>query len=303
MKFLDPIFAARPLLHLPIWSIYLVSLKYHLNLTGDGFALSDLGLLGLLSMMAAGGYYLNQVYDAAGDAINNKLGYIERGLISPATMQLLFFTLSVVAVALSYLYSLTTFVIMLQLFVISYLYSAPPFRLKDRPISGLIANAYCFGFLIPFVVMPDISFHNNGQLGWENPFYFAFAVAAIHLLTTIPDRRGDRAVGKRTIAVMIGPRLTILLAIIFLIIAAGFAYYSAHGILVYVALFSIFPALAAQMLNNDRIVAMAAKLPILILTILAGYFFWGYLLFIVALLIGTRIYYFKRFGIIYPRMA
>jgi hypothetical protein len=36
---------------------------------------------------------------------------------------------------------------------------------------------------------------------------------------------------------------------------------------------------------------------------LAGYFFPVYFLFIVALLIATRIYYRKRFDVIYPRLA
>jgi len=303
MKLLDFVFAARPLLHLPIWSIYLVSLHYHLALSDGAFALSDLGLMGLLSLMAAGGYYLNQVYDIDGDSFNNKLGFIEREIISAKTMHLLFILLSVVTIGLSYLYSFTTFVIFVQLFLLSYLYSAPPFRLKDRPISGLFANAYAFGIVVPLAIMPDLGNHNNGLLGRENPFYFFFAVAAIYLLTTIPDRRGDRLVGKKTIAVVLGPRLTILAAIVLLLASAFFGYYAEYAILVYVSLFSIFPALAALLFNNDRITAMAAKLPILLLTILAGYFFWGYLLFVVALIILTRIYYFKRFGIIYPQLA
>jgi hypothetical protein len=48
-------------------------------------------------------------------------------------------------------------------------------------------------------------------------------------------------------------------------------------------------------------VAAAAKLPLLLLTLLAGFFYPGYFLFVVALLFGTRIYYRRRFHIAYPR--
>ena len=42
---------------------------------------------------------------------------------------------------------------------------------------------------------------------------------------------------------------------------------------------------------------------VLMLTLLAGYFFWGYILFVVALIIGSRIYYRKRFLITYPKLT
>ena len=48
---------------------------------------------------------------------------------------------------------------------------------------------------------------------------------------------------------------------------------------------------------------MAAKMPLLALTLLAGYYYPVYLGFVVALLVGTRTYYHRRFGVIYPELA
>ena len=74
----DFFFAARPMLHLPIWSVYLVSLHYHNQLSGSKFDLSDLAMLCLLSLMAAAAYYLNQIHDYDSDKINRKLGCMQR---------------------------------------------------------------------------------------------------------------------------------------------------------------------------------------------------------------------------------
>ena len=157
-----------------------------------------------------------------------------------------------------------------------------------------------FQFLM---VMPEMNAHNAGLLGWDNPFYFFFAVAAVHILTTIPDRKGDLAAGKMTIAVWLAPVTARLLAFVLLLVSAFVAWRSGHTLLIITSLLSVVPLLAALMRPSDKADLLAAKAPILLLTLLAVYFFPGYLLFVVALVILSRIYFARRFKLVYPKLT
>jgi 4-hydroxybenzoate polyprenyltransferase len=76
MKVLDFIFAARPLLHIPVWTVYLITLHHHRQADNGLFSIEDLVMLGCLSLLFAGAFYLNQVYDYDSDLRNKKLGFL-----------------------------------------------------------------------------------------------------------------------------------------------------------------------------------------------------------------------------------
>ena len=303
MKLLDFVFAARPMLHLPIWSIYLVALFYHQKLSGGHFQWSDVGMLACLSLLASGAYYLNQVYDFDSDKINRKLGFLQAGLLDKRELMTAYLVVSVTAIGCAFFYSFLILMIFLQFFVFGYVYSTPPLRLKDRPFPGLLANAYTFGLLVPFTVMPQLNLHNAGLLGWDNPIYFFLAVAAVYLLTTLPDRKGDKAVGKRTMAILLKPTTVKLVAFLLMILAAYVAARSQRNVLALLSLVSLLPTLAALFVKSEKLELFAAKFPILLLTLLAGYFYPAYLLFIIVLLISCRIYYRRRLNLTYPKLT
>ena len=211
--------------------------------------------------------------------------------------------ITLIPIVISYFISIWILIVFLQFFVLGFLYSSNPFQLKNRPILGLLTNAYSFGWLVPLTVMPDINMHNAGLLGWDNPFYFFLAVASVHIMTTIPDRDGDLKTDKKTIAVIMSPASSKILAIALLIISIVVAYQSGFLLLSGLSLLSSLVVLMSIFYSSNKLCLFATKLPILLLTLLAGYFYIYYLLFIVVLLIATRIYYKKRFGIIYPQIA
>jgi 4-hydroxybenzoate polyprenyltransferase len=303
MKLFDYIFAARPPLLLPVWSIFLVCLHYHHKLAGKTFVWQELIILAGLTVLTASAYYINQVYDKESDEKNSKLGFLQKGLVSPVTLMALYIMFSVLALTVSVFISQATFFVFLQLFLISFIYSVPPLRLKDRPISGLFANAYSFGFLIPLSIMPAINQHNAGLLGWDNPLYFFLSVMGVHILTTIPDIRGDRATGKNTIGVVLPVRVSLFVAISAFLGAAFVAQVSNYLPLMVIAIISATLTLAALVTSNIQVILAAVKVPILLLTLLAVYFYPVYLVFVVATLFATRAYYKKRFNTVYPRLA
>lgn len=303
MKSFDFFFAARPLLQLPIWTVYLISLHYHHRLSGERFGWIDLTMMLSISLIFTGAVYLNQVFDFESDRINKKLGFLQKGILSRSPLLAGFLILSIIPLAAAPLISKFTLFLMAQFLVLSYVYSAPPLKLKDRPIGGLVANGYGHGLLVAVAVMPDMSIHNAGLLGWNNPLYFTLTVGATYILTTIPDQVGDEATGKRTMAVVLGRVGALLFAGALFVIAALVAYRSGYAMLVYLSMGTVFLVLGALLLRTAAAVRFAAKMPLLILTLAAGYYYPGYLLFVVALVLITRAYYRRRFGIIYPELA
>ena len=303
MKILDSIFAARPMLHVPVWTVYLISLHHHNRLSGEHFDLWDLATLAVLSLLFAGVYYINQVYDIESDRINGKLGFLHDDKLSVTYMSALYLIVTVVGVALGGLYPLFFWGLLAQIAFLGWAYSAPPLRLKDRPLWSLFVNAWCIGALIPLTTMPEINIHNAGLLGWDTPFYFLLAVASITILTMIPDREGDARTGKRTLAVALGVRWSLTVALVLMILAAVVAFRSQFAALFYLAGFASMNILMAILLPVERIVLIAIKLPLLCMIGLAGFHYPGYIAFIVALIFCTRIYYQKRFGILYPSLS
>lgn len=303
MKAFDFLFAARPMLHLPVWTVFLITLHFHHELSGDSFDWRDLLMLVCLNLAFAGSYYINQVFDVRSDAINNKLGFIGKGLLSIKAMSWAFGITSVAAVAIAAFLSSFTFGLVAQIVFLSYAYSASPLRLKDRLFWSLFVNAWAFGFLVPLSVLPGLNFNNIGLLGWDNPIYFLLAVGAVSALTMIPDRSGDEATGKRTIAVVFGIKQTLAVAFVLMLCAAYVAYKSHYAALFYLAGLAALFILASLIINSPRLILVAIKLPLLLLTLLAGFFYPGYLVFLVVLIFATRIYYRRRFGINYPSLA
>jgi len=303
LKATDLFFAARPMLHIPVWSIYLVCLHYHHQLSGERFDRWDPLMLICLSLMTAGSYWWNQVYDFESDRANDKLGFLQQGLLNRTQLTAAFLVSSLVGLAVTPLYSVLIFAIFAQAFFLSFAYSAPPLRLKDRPMWGLFANAWGLGFLVPFCVMPELTVHNAGLLGWDDPIYFFLAVASIYSLTTVPDVAGDAITGKRTIAVVFGKRVALIVALALVLLSALVAYRSGFILLCLLSMLSGLLVMAAFALGSDRVTLAAAKMPILLLTLLAAYFYPMYLLFIIVLVAATRIYYARRFNMSYPRLA
>jgi 4-hydroxybenzoate polyprenyltransferase len=291
------------MLHLPVWSIFFVALRYHHELSGESFGRQNLVMLVCLTLLGASACYLNQVYDADSDRLNNKCHFLQRGLVSERALMIGFVATSALALALSLTVSFLAFFICIQLLALGYLYSAPPVRLKDRPIGGFLANAYGIGFLVPFAVFPQMQADTAGLLGWDNPFYFFCAVGSIYILTCVSDQYGDATAGKRTIAVVTGFSVSHILALLLMIVAALCAFQSEFPILMGLALIAAVAIAGALRLKSDSAVRLAAKLPIILLTLLAGWLYPIYLIFVVVLILATRIYYARRLGIHYPELA
>jgi len=299
VKVIDFLFAARPMLFLPIWSIFLISYRF-LNHPRP-FSINAFLVLVGASLMTAGVYYINQIYDYESDLINRKLGFLQSGFIGKREMVSAYLAVSIVSLVIGYLTGLLIFLLLLVVFLIGFFYSAPPLKLKDRPLWGLLANGIGYGVMLPMMV-PGF-FGGEKTLSLLLVAYFLFTVSAAYLLTTIPDREGDSATGKNTMATRFSNRALILSGVVLIILSLATSILMKQYYLFAMSAISLFLFCFALLRNRESAILFACKFPILLMSLLAGYYYPPYLVFIVVLIAATRLYYRKRFDVIYPRLG
>lgn len=298
MKIIDFIFAARPLLHFPSWSIFLIT-AFIIGGDGKESANHFLALAGM-TLMIAGVYFINQLYDYDTDLINRKLGFLQSGLIRPQEMVSAYLAVSLVGIIIGGAVGLSTLASYLIIFILGYLYSAPPFKLKDHPLGGLLINGIGFGLIVPMTVP---GFWDGGSsIRLYLPLYFTLTSAAGYLLTIIPDRKGDILSGKITLATNHSDHFLIGLGIMLLFLSALCAFLMAQNYLLIFSFVSLGLFSASLLYPRENLILLACKFPILLLSILAGCYFPVYIVFMLAVIIMSRLYFKRRFGIIYPRI-
>ncbi len=294
----DFIFAARPMLMLPVWSIYLVSFQLsnksnHLNTPHFLFLIA-------ITLVIGAAYYINQYFDYESDRINNKIGFLQYGLISKREIISAYIVLTLIGILLSICLGFRYCGIITLMVLLALGYSAPPLRLKDGALSGLLANAIGYGILIPMSIQPKFMYSN--RISIFPMIYFFMTVSAIYILTTIPDRKGDISINKNTMATQWNDRSLISIGGMLLVISLFISILMHEFVLSIISFFSLMSFFYALLSPTDSRILMACKFPILLLTLIAGYYFPTYLVFIIVLIMSTRLYYYRRFGIKYPRM-
>jgi 4-hydroxybenzoate polyprenyltransferase len=199
---LDYVFFLRPVLLLPVWTTFLLGCG-----RTDRFWPTAAIAIGMLSLSAAFGaaFVLNQYFDVEGDRRNRKCPFISSGRISrPSALRyygLLLLLALGTAIAIPWAIAL-----ILAVLALGVLYSAPPWRWKDRPYAALFANALAHGGVVFLCGQRAAGVDLLKAVTPALPYLFG--VAAVYLLTTIPDLEGDRETGKRTLAVTLGPERT-----------------------------------------------------------------------------------------------
>jgi len=296
-KCLDHLFLLRPVLMPPLWTILL--LGYYQGRRGLGY-FGPLGRTFLFSTFLMGAIYiLNQLRDIESDRINRKLFLLPEGWVSS-------WSAWAEAIILFLLAGFGTFKIapplgfaFLFAMILGAAYSFPPLSLKDRPWGGLLANmlghgllAFSFGWL---TASPSFSLR---LLCYSLPY--GLAIGAVYLNTTLPDREGDRIVGKRTLGIIWGRRRVVLLSTIFVLLAAGGGYLNGDLPLLASSLVVLPLFVRANFGSGMEVVVRATKVSILVLSGAACLFFPWYFLLLVVGLIGSRFYYRRRFNLAYP---
>jgi 4-hydroxybenzoate polyprenyltransferase len=243
-------------------------------------------------------YLLNQIFDRESDERNNKCFYLSRGIFRVRTlvfMSLFFF------LAASYAYHRTGEPQRIPLFLalaLALLYSLPPVRLCSRPFLDMIANAVGYGG-VAFV----LGFRALNSSGTDAVWLcvpYVLLVAATFLHTTILDIDGDRAASKISTSVLIGVDGSIVLAAVIHATAFILAILTGRPMAIIVTGGSLPFTVYSIFKRTGRVSAFLIQANTLIVTVAAAVLWPVYLGALVPLILLSRFYHKKRFGIPYP---
>ena len=296
---LDYIFFLRPMLHPPVWTI--VILGYYRSPSRPE-SISVLILLLAISSAAAGwAYVVNQITDVESDRINNKLYFLPRGLVSLKASYIMAFILFSLTLIGGFLMSRTIALLFGLGLILGYAYSAGPLMGKNRPVTGAFINGMAHGIL-PFMAGQIAAGGDwKSALALSVPYFFA--VVAVFIGTTIPDISGDSRIGKITPAVVMGTGPATVAMTFSVIISIVLGLLAGDTPLAIAAILSLPFYIVAVIRPSDRAAVIAVKISVLFLSLAACWRFWPYAVTLIVLLVSTRAYYRRRFGLSYPSIA
>lgn len=168
-------------------------------------------------------YGINDIYDYESDKLNPRKGSIEGAKLKPEHHSLVrkaslvgAFSLwlgSLISLNPSNFFSITI------LLIISYFYSAPPLRLKDKPPLDSLSN----GLIFLSVFAAGYSFGGPLLRIPLKIYLLAACISGVHSFSTIMDYSVDKRIGDRTFAVAFGKRAAAFFALLIFILTLAFA--------------------------------------------------------------------------------
>lgn len=296
----DYIFLLRPTILLPVWTFFLLGAA-HGDPSGGAPPTSLLAGLACFTAMMGAVYIVNQITDRDSDLANGKLFLIPHGIIGVRAAWIEAGALAAAAVvAAAIILPLSFLVVLLAGLLLGLGYSLEPLRLKRRPALDLAASGLGSGVVNTLAGWTATGAPLQGLLVLAP---YPLAVAAVHLLTTLADAEGDAACGLRTSGVALGRSRGTMIAGILMTVSAGTAAAAGNtaALICAVASLPLFMIAARRGGAADgRTVLMPARAATLAYSIAAGVFYPLYLAWAAAVLLLTRLYYRRRFGIRYP---
>lgn len=309
IRILDYLYLTRPVLFFPGWATLLAG---YLVAAGDAGRILPLppeirplfwhgGIVtAMLSFAGAMGgcFILNQLQDVDSDRKNRKLfllgdglvplrhGYIESALLLGASL------LGAASLGRQYVFFTAVFIL-----VTGYLYNYPPFRFKDYPLRGLIANMLMgwLAFILGGLLLTEFT----GALLLQSLPYLAYNTA-LYFLTTIPDREGDAAAEKVTFPVRYGFSPTLWISSGCYLLAALTGFYLGDQFLL-IILAAVAPFWCYALIRHTpAAVIIALKMGIFFFSIGVCIKFPLFGILIIATYFVTRVYYKIRFNFDYP---
>ncbi|HOC88736.1 MAG TPA: UbiA family prenyltransferase [bacterium] len=308
---LDYLFVLRPTLFYPVWTVSLAGfwsaeraaagLPWHtLHWPHQGFTPEDAIAIGLLTLVMGACFLLNQITDIESDRLNNKLYLVASGAVTlrgawSETALLLAAGLG----GLLWLSRPLALIALLAFLVTGWAYSCRPLYGKDRPWAGLLINLagagliYLFGWLMAAPA--------SWRIGLSALPYIA-GIGAVYLLTTIPDRPGDAAAHKITLAVHWGEKRIYGAALAAGTIGVLAALPAREGVALTATLLTwpfFFSAWRRQTVDSAL---RANKFATLVLSFLICWRLPAYLVLLILVFYFSKWYYKKRFQVHYPSL-
>ena len=182
----------------------------------------------------------NDVYDYRSDKLNKR----KAALLDPkhhrVVKQYGLVSAMIILVAAIATFNPLNIVFMILLLLLSYFYSAPPLRLREKPPLDSIAN----GLIILLLFAIGHSLGNAGITFPQQAYFLAATVAGLHAVTTIMDFDADKKAGMNTFSIMFGKRTAGGFALSVAVIAILFSQIQSLAINIYLYTLAVFFALS-----------------------------------------------------------
>ena len=327
---LDYLFLMRPMILIPVWTFFLLG-AYHGSLVTTAPVPMSRLIAGSLAMTALLGavYIINQIADRETDLANRKLFLIPFRIVSIRAAWIETAILIAAAFVIGAIFLPPAFsLVMLLGLALGAGYSLEPVRLKRRAVFDVLANMAGNGILntlagwtaigaplagwaaagAPPAGSPLAGWAAAGPTSaeWTMLLPYPLAVASVHLVTTLADIEGDRRSGFTTSGAVLGARRGFIVSTVLMIAAIAAAALIGNRIAFYASLLSLPAFLVPGRLRDESSAASAVLLPAkvatLVFSIIAGILYPLYLPVLAAVILATRRYYRKRFGISYPSL-
>ncbi len=302
----DHLFLLRPILFVPLWTLTLAGYFW----AGEGggtyrFAWLPPGRLALslllYSLLMGSVYILNQIFDRDTDKLNKKLYLLAEGHVSPRAAWAECFLLIVIALSLSLLFAPGYRVFILLSLGLGILYSAPPFKLKGRPLLDILSNSIGYGGLAFMVGWLTWEGYDKAHLLKSVPYILA--VAAVFINTTVPDIEGDRKTGNITTGVFLGIRGTTLLALSAILGAVAASLWLGDWLCLIASVVATPLFVWAAIKGKVKPAMISYQLSGGALVILVCLLFPWYLALLLVTFGALFVYHKVRFGLTYPALA
>lgn len=300
----DYFFILRPLILIPVLDFFLIG-----NYIGSGknnFTFKTLLGLTIYVLLMAGIYILNQITDIETDRLNKKLFILSDNFMPVSHAYIEMFLLWGISLFLSWYFGLSFFLVMLGSLLLGIFYSLPPIKLKGKPFLDTLSNGFGYGmlnFIAGWLMQKDFE--------WQAFLIFLpyfFSICAVFINTTIVDIKGDRESGEITTSVLLGEKISyiissslILLGVLFSIINRDIICLIPSAIAFPFFVYLAFYYFIYKRVNR-KFTILSFRLPGLIFTAITCIIYPGYIPFLLAVMIGMKVYYKKRFNMDYPTL-
>lgn len=208
-------------------------------------------LLATIGITSAGSW-INWVYDRKLDKFAGKKIDFFSKYISPKEMFLVSITISILCLILLIFVNLSIFVLGVLMFIIFFIYSAPPLRIKSKPPLDLLANLLVFGTL-PFLIGWMIA---KNAINITTIYYAIIAglvITSYYLILSSFDIEKDKKFGINTTCTKLGKQKSVNVGIILFFITLFIAIISLgpYSILT-IAMIVTAPFFGAMIIKNDQ---------------------------------------------------
>lgn len=250
MKIIDLIKISRPIL----WIVFPFVFYLGLAVSGTGISFLSILIMIMLSFpICLAGYGINDIYDYKTDKINPRKKTFQGHIVHPKNEKfiknisifiILAFLLSVLLTK-----NLLSMGIAVIFVLLGYYYSAPPFRLKEKPPLDSLSNGLIY-WSLPFSLGFSLSGNFSGFPIIKN-LWLTLGVTAVHAITTIMDFSVDKKSGIMTFATRFGKRNTAIFAFVTFLLMFLFGQFLTFAIRAYI-LFCAILAFSLVIFPNER---------------------------------------------------